>query len=46
MRGNQAELRGQRVTRAVHGCFVQGGLGSLFNKGVLRGKDLREQPPK
>lgn len=31
------------MTRVVGGCFIQGGLGSLSNKGVLRAKDLREQ---
>ena len=40
---NQAELRGQEVTRAVGSCSIEGGLGSLSNKGV---KDLREQPSK
>lgn len=42
MRDTQAELRGQRVIRAVDGYFIQGGLGSLSNKGVLRVKDSRE----
>lgn len=42
MRDSQAELRGQRMTRAV--SFIQSGLGSLSSKGVLRVKDLREKP--